>query len=161
MGLIKANQATHVGGIHIIPITLPPLRNRKEDIPLLLERFLRMYSQGKMIPSLPGNMIDALINYDWPGNVRELQNVVQRYLSVGTIDFLTLTGKQQAGPHTLIPGKDDQLSTFDLQEHTGNLEKTIIMEVLNKYHWNKSKSAQALNISRKTLSRKMKRLGLS
>lgn len=147
--------------IHIIPITLPPLRNRKEDIPLLLERFLRMYSPGKMIPSFPGNMIDALINYDWPGNVRELQNVVQRYLSVGTIDFLTLTGKQQAGPHAVVPTKDDQLSTFDLQEHTGNLEKTIIMEVLNKYHWNKSKSAEALNISRKTLSRKMKRLGLS
>lgn len=144
--------------IHIIPIMLPPLRNRKEDIPLLVERFLRIYSPAKRIPSMPGHLMEALINYDWPGNVRELQNVIQRYLSMGRMDFLAPlfnnAGSASGNREKSLPG-------FNLQEHTGNLEKTIIMDALNRYHWNKSRAADALKISRKTLTRKLKRLGLN
>ncbi|MBN2298426.1 MAG: sigma 54-interacting transcriptional regulator [Deltaproteobacteria bacterium] len=146
--------------IHIIPINLPPLRKRREDVPLLVELFLRIYSPTKRIPSLPGHLSEALINYDWPGNVRELQNVIQRYLSTGRIDFLSPAKHNQAGLHTDITPREDTSDPFNLQEHTGHLEKSIIMDALNKYHWNKSKAADALKISRKTLSRKLKRLGL-
>lgn len=147
--------------IHIIPITLPPLRKRREDVPLLVERFLRIYSPAKKIPSLPGHLCEALISYDWPGNVRELQNVIQRYLSTGRIDFIAPAKHEQAVSHAGKPVREDSSEPFNLQEHTVHLEKSIIMEALNKYHWNKSKAADALNISRKTLSRKLKRLGLS
>ncbi len=143
--------------IHIIPIMLPPLRKRKEDIPLLVERFLRIYSPVKRIPSLPGHLMEALINYDWPGNVRELQNVIQRYLSVGRMDFLA---PLQDDARTLSGPSEKCIGSFNLQEHTGNLEKTIIMDALNKHHWNKSRAADALKISRKTLFRKLKRFGL-
>ncbi len=147
--------------IHIIPINLPPLRKRREDVPLLVERFLRIYSPVKKIPSLPGHLCEALISYDWPGNVRELQNVIQRYLSTGRIDFIAPAKHEQTISHAGKPVREDSSEPFNLQEHTVHLEKSIIMEALNKYHWNKSKAADALNISRKTLSRKLKRLGLS
>ncbi|HOO47095.1 MAG TPA: sigma 54-interacting transcriptional regulator, partial [Deltaproteobacteria bacterium] len=122
--------------IHIIPINLPPLRKRREDVPLLVERFLRIYSPVKKIPSLPGHLCEALISYDWPGNVRELQNVIQRYLSTGRIDFIAPAKHEQTISHAGKPVREDSSEPFNLQEHTVHLEKSIIMEALNKYHWN-------------------------
>jgi PAS domain S-box-containing protein len=74
--------------IHIIPIQLPPLRERKDDIPLLVYHFMNEIgdSDGKH-QSFPGEILDAMVDYDWPGNVRELQNVINRYLTLGEIDF--------------------------------------------------------------------------
>lgn len=69
--------------LFIIPIHLPPLRERKEDIPLLIEEFLYRASGGKDTPFIPGYVTDAFLRYDWPGNVRELQNTLQRYLAIG------------------------------------------------------------------------------
>lgn len=147
--------------IHIIPIEIPPLRQRKEDIPLLVEHFMRIYSPGKRLPSVSGHVLEALQNYDWPGNVRELQNVIQRYLTVKRIDFLTPASNEthdvmdHARPH-LDPDKKD----LRLHDYTENIEKAVIADALNQHRWNKSRTAQALMISRKTLQRKMKRLGL-
>jgi transcriptional regulator with PAS, ATPase and Fis domain len=143
--------------IHIIPIMIPPLRKRKEDIPLLVERFLRIYSTGKRMPALPCHLTEMLINYDWPGNVRELQNVIQRYLSVGRVDFLGMVSEEA---DTTCRFADKKSEGLNLHEHKGNLEKSIIMEALDTYHWNKTRAADALNISRKTLTRKLKRFGL-
>ncbi|MBA4369334.1 MAG: hypothetical protein C0403_17045, partial [Desulfobacterium sp.] len=74
--------------IHIIPIHLPPLRERKDDIPLLVEHFLKIYSHEKGLKQLSGQVMEELMQYDYPGNVRELQNIIQRYLAVKTIDFI-------------------------------------------------------------------------
>ena len=74
--------------IHVIPITSPPLRERKEDIPLLVEHFLGLYGEGSNPSTLPGRVLDSLYHYDWPGNVRELQNVLHRYLALRRVDFL-------------------------------------------------------------------------
>jgi transcriptional regulator with PAS, ATPase and Fis domain len=147
--------------IHIIPIQLPPLRQRKDDIPLLVENFLRLYSPGKRIPSVSGHVLEALQNYDWPGNVRELQNVIQRYLTVKKIDFLSPAAPEPSDfySHAQIAIEKDRKG-LKLHDYTENIEKAVIMEALDKYHWNKSKAADALVISRKTLQRKMKRLGL-
>jgi len=146
--------------IHIIPIYLPALRKRKEDIPLLVEHLLRAHSPGKRIPSLPGNVLEALINHDWPGNVRELQNVIQRYFTVGRIDFLPPATEKPPGEECSAAKVEKIRDDFNLHEHTDSVEKEVIMDALNKYHWNKSKAAEALKISRKTLTRKLKRLGL-
>jgi transcriptional regulator with PAS, ATPase and Fis domain len=147
--------------IHIIPIDLPPLRSRKDDVPLLVEHFLRLYSTDRKVPAISGQVLEALMNYDWPGNVRELQNVLQRYLTVKRIDFLTPASRD-------IPKRGSDASndtgnaarTPNLQENMDGLEKALIKEALEKYRWNKSRVAEELLISRKTLARKMKRLGL-
>ncbi|MGC9325612.1 MAG: sigma 54-interacting transcriptional regulator [Desulfomonilia bacterium] len=147
--------------IHIIPIHLPALRQRKDDIPLLVEHFLRLYSPGKRIPSVSGHVLEALNSYDWPGNVRELQNVIQRYLTVKRIDFL-----RTAAPESIDLHKATALKTREgkkespLHDYTDSIEKSVITDALTKYRWNKSKAAEALMISRKTLTRKMKKLGL-
>ena len=163
--------------IHIIPIQLPPLRQRKEDIPLLVEHFIRLNSPGKKIVSVPGNVLETLQKYDWPGNVRELHNVIQRYLMVNKIEFLAPLKKP---PSEM---KNDEQVSFndmrndhefheeaentekspiikDLSDYTEKSEKAAILEALNQNRWNKGKTAEILNISRKTLHRKMQRFGL-
>jgi transcriptional regulator with PAS, ATPase and Fis domain len=74
--------------IHVFTITAPPLRERKEDIPLLVDHFLSRYSSGEPLPTIPGEIMEILYNYDWPGNVREFQNALQRYLSGQPLNFL-------------------------------------------------------------------------
>ena len=71
--------------IHILPIYLPPLRERKDDLPLLIDYFLQLHDKNH--PPLPGNIVEALLNYDWPGNIRELQNVLHRYMTLKRLDF--------------------------------------------------------------------------
>lgn len=154
--------------IHIIPINLPPLRKRKDDIPLLVEHFIRLNSPGNKIVSVPGNVLEALQEYDWPGNVRELHNVIQRYLMVNKIEFLAPLKK----PPTEM--KHDNQPFFneapegtvkppiikELSDYKEDSEKAAILEALNQNRWNRGKTAELLNISRKTLHRKMQRFGL-
>ncbi|HOS96529.1 MAG TPA: sigma 54-interacting transcriptional regulator [Deltaproteobacteria bacterium] len=147
--------------IHIIPIEIPPLRQRKEDIPLLVEHFMRIYSPGKRLAQVSGHVLEALQHYDWPGNVRELQNVIQRYLTVKRIDFLSPAAPETHdvfGCARALPDKNRK--DLKLHDYTENVEKAVITEALNQHRWNKSRTASALMISRKTLQRKMKRLGL-
>jgi transcriptional regulator with PAS, ATPase and Fis domain len=163
--------------IHIIPIQLPPLRQRKEDIPLLVEHFIRLSSPGKKVVPVPGKVLEALQKYDWPGNVRELHNVIQRYLMVNKIEILTPLRHQ---PSEM---KSDEQTSFsetrndsafqeeadktdksplmgNLSDYTEKSEKAAIIKALNQNRWNKGKTAEVLDISRKTLHRKMQRFGL-
>ena len=147
--------------IHIIPIYLPPLRKRREDIPLLVEHFLRLHCPGKNIPTLPGKILENLIHHDWPGNIRELQNVIQRFLTFGRIKFLSPVESEPSEHWGASEQNTDPLhKDFNLHAQTGHLEKEVILEALNKFNGNKSKAADALMISRKTLTRKLKRLGM-
>jgi PAS domain S-box-containing protein len=167
--------------IHIIPIQLPPLRQRKEDIPLLVEHFIRLSSPGKKVVSVPGKVLEALQKYDWPGNVRELHNVIQRYLMVNKIEILTPLRHQPSEMKSEM--KSDEQSSFsdtrndhafqeetektdkspimgNLSDYTEKSEKAAIIKALNQNRWNKGKTAEVLDISRKTLHRKMQRFGL-
>ncbi len=147
--------------IHIIPIYMPPLRYRKDDIPLLVEHFLGLYSSPNNVPTIPGQVLETLVNYDWPGNVRELQNVIQRYLAVKHLDFLDPEKDQSGGFNNPAIKKDSSPAQgLTLQESVDNIEKSVIKNTLTKLRGNKSKAAEALNISRKTLARKMKRFEL-
>ena len=142
--------------IHIIPINLPPLRERKDDIPLLVEHFLKIYSQVSALRKLPGEVMKALMNYEYPGNVRELQNVIQRYLAVNSINFLYDPGAYSIGSGGGDTDTFINASGLNLQDNINSLEKEMILKALAKYGENKSRAADALGISRKTLGRKLK-----
>jgi len=141
--------------IHVIVISMPPLRERREDIPLLIEHFVKQYSQDEKTPPISGRMLETFYNYDWPGNIRQLQNVLYRYLTVGQLDF--------AGPRSAksVDRGTDSGAEFvqegaGLRETMENFEKYLIARVLEQHRWHRGKTAAQLNIDPKTLYRKMK-----
>jgi PAS domain S-box-containing protein len=142
--------------IHVIPITLPALREREDDILLLVDHFLKTFSKGESLATLAPENLKTLRNYHWPGNVRELQNVIRRYIALRNFDFLTDSTLSESvdpvgGGNPVLT--EEQLS---LQEAVGRFEKHYILEALKKNRWQKGKTATILSVSRKTLFRKMK-----
>ncbi len=148
--------------LHVIPIKIPPLRKRKEDIPLLVEHFLKMQTGDEKIPTLPGHVIEALTGYDWPGNVRELQNAIQRYLVVGRMEFIPPDSIEEHESATPPIAGTDRPSEEDLRlnQSVEDAERTVIRKALDQHDGNKTLAANSLGVSRRTLSRKLKRLGL-
>ncbi len=148
--------------IHVIPINVPPLRERKEDIPLLVEHFLKHYSENEDPPSVPGQVLESLMAYDWPGNVRELQNAIQRFIAVKRLEFIPSSTPSrdplEAGDSAAIPGSD---GTVGLNQSVEDAERASIRRALELCNGKKGMAAKALGISRKTLFRKMKRLDMS
>lgn len=144
--------------IHVIPIHLPSLNERKEDIPLLIEHFQTMYSHDDS-PEITGTVLDALKQHTWPGNVRELQNVLQRFFTVKQIDISDLPS---SCPHEFYQdvegGFDD--GAYDLRTAVEKIEKLIIERALEKFKWKKGVIALKLGIDPKTLSKKMKDLNI-
>jgi len=145
--------------ISVIPIVLPPLREKKEDIPLLIEYFLRLYCKGRKAPIIPGRITEILCNHNWPGNVRELQSVIQRYLAVGNFDFLTLNDKSKKMETQTPEETGDDI--VNLRSAMEVFEKRIILNALNQNQWRRGKVAAMLGIDPKTLYIKMKKIGLN
>ncbi len=140
--------------LNVIHFTMPPLRSRKEDIPLLADHFLVKYNQeiNRSVQRISRDAMDALMVYEWPGNIRELSNAVERAVVVcksNTIDVEDLPIKKSAEPLD-FPG------FLTLKE----VESAHIARVLDDTGWNISKSAGRLGIDRSTLYNKIKRLGL-
>ena len=145
--------------LNVFPVHCPPLRERKEDIPLLVKYFIQKYEgrMGKKVTHVPDKVIDALMAYDWPGNIRELENVVERSLVLTTGDSL-------AFGDWLPQVKGDR------QEKGGNpaqtleeVEKAHIISVLNKTNWKVSGekgAAKQLGLNATTLEARMKKLGI-
>lgn len=132
--------------IQVIQIQLPPLRNRKQDIPLLAEHFLRGMKSPSGIPRVPGGIMDILMEYPWPGNVRELRNVLQRYVTLGSLEFLSPDADAGA---KAIP------MALNLRESVQHLEKSLIAKALRQAGGNRTRAAALLGISRRALFRKM------
>jgi transcriptional regulator with PAS, ATPase and Fis domain len=107
--------------------------------------------KGKEV-RIPARIRDAMFSHPWPGNVRELQNAIRQYLSVGRWDFLNQTQSLQTG---------SLLDSYSLKGAVADLEKTAVRKALEQVHWNKTRAAQLLGISRRALFRKMKSLDLS
>ena len=137
--------------IHVIPIRLPPLRERKEDIPLLAEHLLSSYKERGREVQIPSKIMDAMLDYSWPGNVREMQNVIRRYLSVGRWDLMAQGTAIQEGPTPDGPG---------LRGAVKDLERNAIKNALEQTRRHKTRAAQLLGISRRALARRMKKFGL-
>ncbi len=145
--------------IHIIPITIPPLRQRREDIPLLIEHFLKKYAPDGKPPLLHSQAMEMLLNHYWPGNVRELENTIQRYVNLHILEFPGRNGigiANQSLPQSQ-PMFDASLS---LREAGKRFERDLILRHLQASHWNRTRVAKLLGIERKTLYLKMRQLNL-
>ena len=145
--------------LSVFPIRLPPLRERKEDIPLLVEHFAKKHNKkkGKLTISIAEETIELLTRYPWPGNIRELENAIERALIL-TDDGIILPRNLPWYIREQEEGKGGLVSKVltTLQE----VETKHIEYVLNKTGWNKSKTAQILGIDRKTLYQKVKKYSL-
>lgn len=150
--LVKNNQMREdfFYRIHVIPITIPPLRERVEDLPLLIDHFLKHYNEKGDVTHLPGNVMDKLYHYHWPGNIRELKNVIQRYLTVKKLDFMEPIHITSTDDYVY----DEKIRLNDMVEKS---EHKMIIQALNRTKWNRTKAAQLLGISRKALYRKLKK----
>ncbi|MCP4396500.1 MAG: Fis family transcriptional regulator, partial [bacterium] len=144
--------------INVVTMTLPPLRDRREDIPLLVDRFLKHGDGGKQRTTLPGKIVGALYKYDWPGNIRELQNVLQRYLTVGRLDLTGAGAVESVEQGDIVSPQIEE--GLELHEAVETFEKQYITRTLEQQHWHRGNTATALGLPRRTLHRKMKKLGL-
>lgn len=142
--------------IDIVPIDLPPLRQRREDIPLLIDHFLRQFTGADAPPVLPGKVLETLYKYEYPGNIRELQNILQRYLATKRLGLLA-SAEQEI---MVLPSGQPEEGEMSLQEKVSLFEKRIIEKCLELHQWNRNHTAAALKIDRKTLYTKMKSYGL-
>ena len=147
--------------LNVITIDLPPLRQRKEDIPLLTQFFLQRYSEENERPTrrLTPEALRPLLSYSWPGNVRELENVIERavVLSTGTEIGPELLPDQIAGrgsSYPLLEHRGDA-SLFDIME---DCERHIIIDMLEKCGWNQTEAAERFHVPLSTLNQKIKRL---
>ncbi len=149
--------------LNVITIDLPPLRSRREDIPLLATHFLKRYSDENSLPlrSLSSDAIRALVDYDWPGNVRELENIIERgvVLSSGpsiNSDLLPghLTGRSYSSS---LLEHNPNASLFDIIE---DIERRIIVDKLEHCNWNQTEAAEQFRIPLSTLNQKIKRLNI-
>jgi len=141
-----------------LTLFIPPLRERKEDIPLLVDHFLRSFSggNGRALPSLGSETLEALQKYSWPDNVRELQRELQRAAAFGKKE-LDLRDFSPSVQHAARP---PQASMTNIREAVGRLETEIISRTLGETKWNKSQAARILGLSRLGLQKKIDRYGL-
>jgi PAS domain S-box-containing protein len=145
--------------IHVIPIHLPPLRERGDDIFMLINHFLKLYSASESITTFSREDLEMLRNHPWPGNVRELQNVLRRYIALKSLRFMKIPNIQRVEP--LPPANAIRRIDADtLKDVSAQFEKKIIQDTLDQAKWNKTQAARLLGVSRKTLFRKMKATGL-
>ena len=139
--------------LNVISFRMPPLRERKDDIPLLAQHFVHRFAQetNKSIDQISREALDEMMLYEWPGNVRELQNAIERAVVVGKGRKIML--------HDLPILQPERLSSA-IRKSLNEVEKLHIIQVLRETEWNISKSAQTLGIDRSTLYNKIKRYNI-
>ncbi len=154
--------------LNVLPIEVPPLRERKEDVPLLVRHFIKQHAeeQGLKGKEVSPEALQALSQYEWPGNIREVRNLVERLMimvpepviEAGHVDlFLQGRSGSQAGAH---PAMFAAKSYASLREARNAFEKDFISRKLREHHWNISKTADDLQIERSHLHRKIKLLNV-
>lgn len=148
--------------LNVVTLNMPPLRERKEDIPLLAQHFKEIFAEKnhKTIKGFTPHAIDQLLKYDWPGNVRELMNAVERGVVLSSSDYLDAKDLPMIIRHGEVEGdtypKDDLPADLPLDE----VEKTSILKTLESANGNKSEAARRLGITRRTLHKKLKKYGV-
>ena len=149
--------------INVVKLVLPPLRNRKEDIPLLIEKFVNKYSKlsGKEIHGLSPEAMSTLMAYNFPGNIRELENIIEYATVVCQNSLIRIKNL----PENLLRAPDSKNNTVTKEASEKvfsieTMEKDIILETLRKNNWNRKATAAQMGIHPSTLWRKIKRLNL-
>ncbi len=152
--------------LNIVTITVPPLRERKEDIPLLVEHFIDKYNKrlAMNVTSVSQSAMSYLMDYPWPGNVRDLENAIQSAMILVQDDTirvedlpLRLRGYPEISDEIMSSEKGLEAQVLEL---TNKIEKELIIKALEKCSQNRTNTAELLKISRKTLFNKMKQYGL-
>ena len=151
--------------LNVISIQLPPLRDRKEDIPLLAGHFLQKFcdENDKNLHPISPSVLTLLMKHDWPGNVRELENVIERAVVLSSsgklteelisLDASTISLKQNTdGPL--------ELDGLSLSERVDSFEKKLILKMLEEVNWSQTEAAEKFNVKLSTLNSKIKRLGI-
>jgi len=152
--------------LNVFTLELPPLRDRKEDIPLLIEHFIDKCNEkmGTSVNLISSAAVELLVSHDWPGNVRDLENAVQSAIILSDnnridVASLPLRIRGDADTETLDITAEIGLEGL-IKRQVEKLEKNIILEALEKQRGNKSETASLLKISRKTLFNKLKQMGI-
>jgi transcriptional regulator with PAS, ATPase and Fis domain len=140
--------------LNVIPIFVPPLRERKDDIPQLASHFLQKFNQekGKEVTNISPEVMEILLAHSWPGNVRELENVIEHAIIIAKRGKIILKDL----PQYLLQMPSQTQQVLSLQDH----EKNLIIKTLEETNWNKHQTAKRLNITRSTLYGKIRRYGL-
>ncbi len=143
--------------LNVINIHLPSLRQRKDDIPLLVEYFLKMLNVeiGKNIRGVTSDTMQMLMDYSWPGNVKELENSIQHAFLLAEGNEIKREFLPSRILNEVLTEKDDGITSFEENE------KRFLIKTLQKCNWNKLQSAKQLNVSRSTLYSKLKKYNLT
>jgi len=139
--------------LNVFPISMPPLRDRLEDIPLLVWAFVHEFAEtmGKGVERIPRTSMDSLMRYPWPGNVRELRNVIERAVIVSKGSTLSVE----------LPKAMNTMASCDMRME--EVERSHILDVLNRTGWRvsgKKGAAETLGLKPTTLESRMKKLGI-
>lgn len=149
--------------INGVTLRLPPLRERREDIPALMEYFLAKHSREskKDTPELNSQARERLVSYSWPGNIRELENVARKIVAVGD-SMLALGELRTVSASTPIPAESNGTSSLKAAARAASrrTERELILKALEQTHWNRKKAAQELQISYKSLLYKIKQIDI-
>lgn len=147
--------------LKVVPVELPPLRERKEDIPLLIHHFLEKNSRkfNKEVGGISADAINALMGYTWPGNIRELENLMERLVVLARDSQEIIYDDLPIGMFCVNDGQNAK-EPKDFKEACKAFERHYIIGVLNKTNWNRMEAARSMKIHRNTLLMKMKDLGI-
>jgi two-component system nitrogen regulation response regulator NtrX len=143
--------------LNVIPLHVPPLRERKSDIPLLVNYFLSTFAKmyGQKTKKISKATLESLIKYNWPGNVRELKNIIERFVIMNPSDSIDVK---------YVPSfKETRMEYYNyktMKEARDKFEKDFILRKLQENNWNISRTAEELEIERSNLHRKIKSLGI-
>lgn len=149
--------------LNVITIHVPPLRERKEDIPILIEYFTKIFCEERKRPILKFHplALEVLLRYHWPGNVRELKNLVEKVVVLSKSEVITKEEVEKFLSDSRIEFTEERKDSFEtLDEAREKAEKDLILTKLIVNSWNYEKTAEELGISRATLFNKMKRYGI-
>src|SRR5215468_9174485 len=150
--------------LNVVPLNLPPLRERKEDIPALVEHILiRFHSEGKRLVRVSPEALDALKNYNYPGNVRELENILERAIVLSDGQTITPRELHLSDAGGTVTAAESSQSSFKIvaSQARDEAERALLKKTLEQTGWNRVRAAKILGIDYKTLRRKIRRYNLS
>jgi transcriptional regulator with PAS, ATPase and Fis domain len=148
--------------LNVIPITLPPLRERREDIPILVRHFLAKFSANGG-PEVSQEAMRSLMAFSWPGNVRQLENAIERAVTLSAgrkhIEAIDLPPEVTSAPAvtTATPVVEFPADGIDMMQYLASIERDLMSEALRRTNNNRNKAAELLRIKRTTLVEKLKR----
>ena len=154
--------------LNVIQLRLPPLRERREDLPLLVDHFIRKFSaeHGRNVDGAAPEVMSALVLYHFPGNVRELENMIERAVTLSTEDWLTLdafpnlVGLEGAQPSPSTTGHLPE-SGLDLERHLEEYERSLLIKALERTGGNRTEAARLLGVSFRSMRYRLSKLGIT